>query len=100
MDNNNTEIDLPYRRGDFLIKANRVTDYMKLKQLYLSVISKIANLEESLKSKIPPRNPRQDILLCQRKNNLRALQNQKIRIEQKMTILEESIKKDMSDIDI
>jgi len=55
----------------------------------------IDNLDEKISVHGNPKNPRQDILQFQDTNNFRILQRQKLHLEEKMKILEESIKKDM-----
>ena len=86
---------MPFQRGEVLTKLNRISSLEKFKVLHRSVCWMIENITEKVGFQNPPRNPRQDILQRCDKNNLRVLQQRKIRLEEKMELLEESIKKDI-----
>ena len=89
------DIKYPLYKDPLFAKAKRVDDYKKLKHLHRSICDMIDNLDEKIAVHGNPRNPRQDILQRQDTNNFRILQRQKLHLEEKMKILEESIKNDM-----
>lgn len=91
----NGEIMYPLYRDNLFAKAKRLADYEKMKSLHRSVTGMIEKTEPLVKSARPPRNPRQDIMQRQDKNNLRVLQRQKQRLEERMKNLEWAIRSDI-----
>lgn len=91
----NNDIKYPLYRDSLFAKAKRIADYEKMKSLHRSVTEMIEKTEPLVKSARPPRNPRQDIMQRQDKNNFRVLQRQKQRLEERMKDLEWTIKADM-----
>jgi hypothetical protein len=89
------EIMYPLYRDNLFAKAKRIADYEKMKSLYNSVIEMIEKTEPKVKSAGAPRNPRQDILQRQDKNNLRVLYRQKQRLEERLRSLEWTIRADI-----
>ena len=85
----------PLYRDNLFAKAKRIADYEKMKSLYNSVIEMIEKTEPKVKSAGAPRNPRQDILQRQDKNNLRVLYRQKQRLEERLRSLEWTIRADI-----
>jgi hypothetical protein len=91
------DIKYPLYRDDIFSKAKRMEDYTKCKGLYQSVCSRIHIINEKIESSGLPKNPRQDISQQCDKHDIRILQCQKLRLEERMKILEEAIKKDIED---
>lgn len=87
-------------KEDLFVKAKRVADYDKLKRLHLSILSMIEKIEEEIRIQTRPRNPREDVQQTCNKNSLRVLYRQRSNSEQKMALLEETIKKDMEEFEI
>lgn len=85
----------PLYRDNLFAKAKRLADYEKMKSLHRSITEMIEKTEPLVKSARPPRNPRQDIMQRQDKNNLRVLQRQKQRLEERMKDLEWAIRTDI-----
>lgn len=91
----NNDIQYPLYRDSLFAKAKRLADYEKIKSLHRSVTDMIEKTESLVKSARPPRNPRQDIMQRQDKNNLRVLLRQKQRLEERMKELERMIREDI-----
>lgn len=91
----NGEIMYPLYRDNLFSKLKRMEDYTTLKTLHQSVIEMIGKTEPKVRSARLPRNPRQDIMQRQDKNNLRVLQRQKQRLEDRMRDLEKMIREDI-----
>lgn len=89
------EIMYPLYRDNLFAKAKRIADYEKMKSLHRSITEMIEKTEPLVKSARPPRNPRQDIMQRQDKNNLRVLLRQKQRLEERMKELERMIREDI-----
>jgi hypothetical protein len=89
------DIKYPLYNDPLFAKAKRVDDYEKIKNLHRSVCKIIERLDDKISVHGNPKNPRQDVLQFQDTNNFRLLQRQKLHLEEKMKVLEESIKKDM-----
>ena len=94
----NGEIMYPLYRDHLFAKAKRLADYEKMKSLYRSVTEMIEHTEPKVNSARTPRNPRQDIMQRQDKNNLRVLLRQKQRLEERMQELEWMIREDMESL--
>lgn len=86
----------PLYTDDLFAKAKRIDDYKKMKELHRSITDMIEKTEPKIGSFCPPKNPRQDIKQRQDKNNLRVLQRQKQRLEERMIDLEKMIRKDIN----
>lgn len=80
---------------ELFIKARRIADYKKLKDLYMSICYQIENNNLEIDSFKSPKGPRQNMLQYHKKNSQRGLLAQKSRLEIKMKLLESSIKDDM-----
>lgn len=91
----NGEIMYPLYRDNLFSKLKRMEDYTMLKNLHQSVTEMIEKTEPKVRSARLPRNPRQDIMQRQDKNNLRVLQRQKQRLEDRMKDLEKLIREDI-----
>ena len=89
------DIQYPLYKDPLFSKAKKIADYEKLKSLHLSVCEMIENIGEKVEVHSRPRNPRQDMMQRSNKNNIRVLHQRKIRIEERMVVLEESIRKDI-----
>lgn len=89
------DIQYPLYRDELFSKAKRMADYEKLKVLYQSVCWMLNEVEEKIDVHGAPRNPRQDILQKQDRNNFRVLQQRKLRLEQKMKVYENLIQEDI-----
>jgi hypothetical protein len=89
------QIMYPLYRDNLFAKAKRLADYEKMKSLHRSITEMIEKTEPMVKSERPPRNPRQDIMQRQDKNNLRVLLRQKQRLEERMKDLEWAIRADI-----
>jgi hypothetical protein len=89
------EIMHPLYRSKLFFNLKRLADYEKMKILHQSIMDMIEKTEPKVKSARPPRNPRQDIIQRQDKNNLRVLQRQKQRLEERMNNLERMIQEDI-----
>lgn len=85
----------PLYRDHIFATAKRIADYEKMKELHRSITEMIEKIEPKIKSAMPPRNPRQDIMQRQDKNNIRVLQRQKQRLEERLKDLERMIKEDI-----
>lgn len=92
---NNIDIQYPLYRDNLFSKLKRVEDYRRMKELHRSITEMIEKTEPLVKSARPPRNPRQDIMQRQDKNNLRVLLRQKQRLEDRMKDLERMIREDI-----
>ena len=90
-----SDILYPLYRDELFSKAKKFSDYEKLKVLHRSVCFMLEKLEEKVEVHGKPRNPRQDIMQRMDQNNLRGLQQRKKRLEEKMIVLEQSIKEDI-----
>ena len=91
----NGEIMYPLYTDNLFAKAKRIDDYKKTKELHRSITDMIEKTEPKVKSAGAPRNPRQDTMQRQDKNNLRVLLRQKQRLEERMKELERMIREDI-----
>ena len=91
----NNDIQYPLYRDNLFSKLKRMEDYRRMKSLHRSITEMIEKTEPLVKSARPPRNPRQDIMQRQDKNNLRVLLRQKQRLEERMKDLEWTIRSDI-----
>lgn len=91
----NNNIQYPLYRDNLFSKFKKLEDYEKMKNLHQAIIEMIEKTEPKIKSAGAPRNPRQDIMQRQDKNNLRVLHRQKQRLEERMKDLEWAIRADI-----
>lgn len=87
----------PYQRGELLVKLNRISSLEKLKKSYQSLCQIVEDMEDFLKRKSPPRNPREDIDLVYNRQRLETFKKQKKHQEEKIILLENQIKQDIED---
>lgn len=75
-------------------RLQRLTDYEKLKRSYMSICRMIEGMGNN---QSPPRNPRQDMEQQYDKHCASIWWRQKMNLEEKLRVLENSIKKDIED---
>lgn len=85
----------PLYRDNLFANVKKISDYEKMKALHRSITEMIEKTEPKVNSAGAPRNPRQDIMQRQDKNNLRVLLRQKQRLEERMQELERAIQEDI-----
>ena len=78
-------------------RLQRLTDYEKLKKSYLSICKMIDEMKNREQSHNKPRNPREDLIQRYDNHSNIVWQRQKMNLEEKIRILENSIKKDIED---
>lgn len=90
------DIQYPLYRDDLFSKAKRLSDYEKLKVLHRAICWQLEHAPDVDKL-MPPRNPRQTIFQNHHRKNKLVWQRQKVRLEEKMKLMEEQIQKDMTE---
>lgn len=91
----NNSIKYPLYNDPLFAKAKRVDDYEKLKSSYELLCHLIESKERTAMDFNIPKNPREDAIQVHEKKTFQIWKRQKSHLEEKMKILEESIKKDM-----
>src|ERR1700733_3165993 len=82
---------------DVFNRIKRIEEYKKVKALYDTACWQVDHLSTDLESRGTPRNPRQDLLNRLDADHCRGLQMQKQRLQERLRVLEKSIKKDMDE---
>jgi hypothetical protein len=82
---------------EYFQRLQRLTDYEKLKKSYYSICRMIEGMGNINGSQSPPRTARQDMEQQYDKHCAIIWQRQKTNLEEKMRVLENSIKQDIED---
>jgi hypothetical protein len=85
----------PFKRGEFLEAINKIYSLEKFKRNYKAICSLIESLEEHVSDFKMPKTPTEDMVQWHNKRQLKVLKRQKERLETRIILLEEEIKKDI-----
>ena len=85
-------------QADLYQRFKHIGDYNKLDDKLKFINSKLESLGKFGTNKFPPRNPREDLMKRSAIYEIKILQQQKFRVEEKMKMMAEVLKQDIKTI--